>query len=660
MALLILLRFWGIFFIDTSSVDIAEQGFSTMARICKVGERTEDFKRFLTNSQELWLLILDNADDPSVDISQFFPVGDRGTILVTSRNPESRRHATVGSRELREMECDEAINLLLRCSDLPSKNQNLRDLALPIVRTLGCLALAVNHAGASIRQGVCSLQDYLDNYTRHRKKLLSNKLVKAGSEYKYTVYTTWEISVESIKEIARKATDVSATNALELLTIFGFCHFDDITEDIFGSAWGNFARTEGYPWWASNLIGMIRDRRLQYWDSMVFNEAIRLLASYSLIHVSGSKNRISLHPLVHSWIRDSLSEELHLRWWNITISNLALALKYKSVQLQGQLKVHLRHCIGVRQINDLFPEDDVPLDRVEISRWVLDVYDRHPWKDGLTISERAFEYSRRRFGDECDSTCGLALQLAQTFISLSQYQKASDLLQGSLDVSIRVAGPAHPLTLLIMRLLSRAYMSLDRKQEALEVAQKKLAICEKSLDESDGIYQDALQEVAMVYDWLGRHKEAVVLFEKVLTNKKGTSSEESPNLLQSEFFLARAYGGSGQHQAALDMFERLLEKSQRILGEDHPNTFGLIANTAVEYNCTGQPEKGIPLIIKALDVGSRIGLDIEELQRWEKWLIWLRSKSANTSSVPEKPLRSQEPSHPQGEETTSMTRFKFW
>ena len=407
---------------------MAEQAFSTMARLCKVGDSMDDFKRYLTNSLEPWLLILDNADDPSLDISQFFPVGNRGTIVVTSRNPECRCHATVGSRELREMESDEAIDLLLKSGDLPSEDHDIRRLALPIVETLGYLALAVNHAGAFIRETVCSLEGYLDVYMRHRKKLLSSPPVQARSEYNYTVYTTWEISVESIKKLAREVNDGTAAKALELLTFFGFCHFDDITEDIFATAWGNFARTEKYPWWASNILGMIRHDHLSDWDSMLFCEAIQLLSSYSLIHISGPNSRISLHPLVHSWIRDSLTEEEHLRWWNITLSTLALASTDRSFFHERQLKTHLRHCIGTRQIDDLFPEDDVALDRVEISYWIVYIYSEHPWKDGLPLSERALEYSRRMLGDECYSTCDLSYRLATILNRLFRYQNGSDLL----------------------------------------------------------------------------------------------------------------------------------------------------------------------------------------------------------------------------------------
>ena len=208
VALLMSERFWGVFFIDISSADMAEQGFSTMARICKVGERMADFKRYLTNSFEPWLLILDNADDPSLDVSQFFPAGDRGTVIVTSRNPDCRCHATVGSRELREMERDEAINLLLRSGDFSSEDENLRDLALPIVQTLGYLGLAVNHAGAAIRQRVSSLEDYLDSYKPHRKQLLNSQPIQAGSRIGFDneKIRRWE---EHLKLLESQATNSS-------------------------------------------------------------------------------------------------------------------------------------------------------------------------------------------------------------------------------------------------------------------------------------------------------------------------------------------------------------------------------------------------------------------------------------------------------------------
>ena len=628
----------------------------------------EDFKKCLTNSPEPWLLILDNADDPLLDISRFFPLGNRGTIIITSRNPDIKCHAPLRSRMLRDMETDDAITLLLRSADLLSEDQKLRDLSLKIVQTLGHLALAVSHAGASIRQRTCSLEDYLEIYQRNREKLLSTEPVQAGLDYRYTVYTTWGISVDSIKKLARNETDSTASIAIELLTFFGFCHFDNITEGMIRSAWDNFEFTEDHPWWASNLLRMIRDPQLLDWDSLGFTKAIQLLSSYSLIYVSGVGNHISLHPLVHSWIRDSLNEETHKRWWNITISTLALAENGRSYHRQKQLKVHLRHCIGIRQIDDLFLDDENPLDRVKIASKIIHVYSDRPYKDAVMLSKRALEYSQKFSGNESYSTCLLSGQLARCFNFLSEHQKASDLLQDKVDISVRVVGSTEFPTLNIMSQLAWAYRRQGRKHEALELSKKRLAICEESLDESDGRYLDALNDLAWAYSDFGRHEEAVDLIEKVLAKSTEIYDEEDIDVLSLENFLAFEYSRSGQYHAALEMSQNTMKKHLKVIGEEHFKTVYIMINIALTYGRMGQPEEGIPLVVKALEISPRIGLEDSLLERWKGYLEWLQSEnarlqsqSASTSTTfPERPVKSQNLPHPEFEEHSSKKKWRLW
>ncbi|KAM0796954.1 hypothetical protein BDR22DRAFT_892704 [Usnea florida] len=599
--------FWGIFFIDTSSADMAEQGFSKMAKICKVGESLEDFKRYLANSPEPWLLILDNADDPFLNIAKFFPVGSRGTIIITSRNPECRVHATVGSTELREMESDDAITLLLKSAELSVDDENLRGHAKPIVQTLGFLALAVSQAAASIRQRVCSLEDYLDTFTHHRTVLLSRESVQSSSDYRHSVYTTWEVSVDAIKDLAKDPTNRLAATALEFLTFFGFCHFDNITERIFRSAWDNFDRIEQYQWWASNQLGMIRDRQSSNWDSLRFNEAMQLLSSYSLIRVSGPDMPISLHPLVHSWIRDSLNEELRLRWWNVALSTLALANDRFSYDSQLQLKVHLRHCMGVGQIDDFLIEDDVGLDRLKTVISIAELYREHSWRDALIFFERGLEYSKKIVGDECYETCLLSCWRAHGFNDFGEYQKTLDLLHGMVDVSIRVAGPADVLTLKIIDELASANKYLGRKQESVELNQKIIALWEKSLDSSDDVIIEGHFDIAMAYADLGRYEDAIEMLER---EKNKERFHENPAVVwRRGIYLSHMYAMSGQHQAALDSSHSNLEDAEKVFGEHHPYTQWTAVSIAANYSGVGQPEKGIPLIVKALEVGSKIGLD---------------------------------------------------
>ena len=304
--------FWGVFFIDASTSKTVETALSTMAATCRIGKNMQDFRRCLANSVEPWLLIFDNADDPSLDLSHYFPVGNQGTVIVTTRNPECRVHATAGSRELRDMEYNEATTLLLASAGKDFDDEYLRSLAQPIVQVLGCLALALLHAGASIRQGIAPLDEYLELFSCHRRRLLEYRPTQKGLNYEYTVYTTWRISVESIRKHAETSTNSAAADSLDLLQLFGFFHFDDITKDIFECAWQNLPEIEHYTWWSSMQMSFLRKDRLSKWNPLCVREAIQVLSSYSLIHFSQSNRRISLHPLVHSWIRDSLVEQAHL------------------------------------------------------------------------------------------------------------------------------------------------------------------------------------------------------------------------------------------------------------------------------------------------------------------------------------------------------------
>ena len=171
--LMLEIRFWGIFWIDASSQITANQGFLEISQIFGLNKEPKAVRQWLSNIQNNWLLIIDNADDPSMDISKFFPTGNRGCILLTTRNPDCKIHSTVGSCELGQMNMEEAVTLLLKATGAENTaDEALRKKAIPITQTIGLLALAIIQAGAYIRQGLCGIEEYCAMYSRYRQKLL--------------------------------------------------------------------------------------------------------------------------------------------------------------------------------------------------------------------------------------------------------------------------------------------------------------------------------------------------------------------------------------------------------------------------------------------------------------------------------------------------------
>jgi len=129
------------------------------------------FKSVLEGWSQLWLLVLDNYDDPKSfpNILDYVPKGKSGSIIITTRNAGVERLGH--TIEIPAMEEDEALALLLKRCKLPSSSGNT-DHGLKIVRRLGCHALAVDQGAAYIRRRKMLLRDFLDNYETQKDKIL--------------------------------------------------------------------------------------------------------------------------------------------------------------------------------------------------------------------------------------------------------------------------------------------------------------------------------------------------------------------------------------------------------------------------------------------------------------------------------------------------------
>ena len=632
---LILSSFYGVFFIDASSASRAEQGFSAIAERCQVGNSMDEFKRWLTNLAEDWLLIIDNADDPSLDILPYFPPSCRGTIIITTRNPDCKIHATVGFRNIGAMGREEAISLLLKASGEQETDCSLRSRALPVVETLWSLALAIIQAGAVIRQKLCTFEDYCNAYNIRRKELLTFHPVQAGSDYKFTVYTTWEVSKESIRDIANKQNATqearqTAINALELLTFFGFCHFDDIWEDFFQVAWGKLSKLSASPWWRPESFQKLLGNRPPERDAFPFRQALSLLSSYSLIQWSDL--RVSLHPLVHSWIRDSLVEEAQLRHWTSSLTNLALMWggHGQSYEYHRRLMPHVQACLGVRDLKYLLIDDTLVIERAHITSYLLDVYSHcHQPGELLRLSESALEYTRKLLGDGHDLTWTFMDHNISAYKYLQQYQEIINKAETWAEDFLSSPSPViSSVTVSIMSQLMEAYDNLKHTKKALDLGEKLVALCIDNRGEDDLNTWGVMQDLAHSYVGIGRWVEAAELGKRVIRRQENFLSDDDPIFLSSKNELAVMYIQMGQYQEAVDILQHVVAKRQIALADNHPSTLGSQVILATAYDGLGQPGTGIPLLVHAIGLGEKYGVPDAELQFWKRRLARSRVSEA--------------------------------
>ena len=134
------------------------------------------------------------------------------------------------------MEVADAITLLLKASHLDASARHIQ-VAKNIVTELGCMPLAVDHAGAYIDAGRCPIDKYLQQFSLHRQTLLTDGTFRGASNYDRTVYGTWDLSFEAIRKRASGQSSDSeaqaAHAAILILQICAFYHHSNISKDIF-------------------------------------------------------------------------------------------------------------------------------------------------------------------------------------------------------------------------------------------------------------------------------------------------------------------------------------------------------------------------------------------------------------------------------------------
>ncbi|KAJ7133177.1 P-loop containing nucleoside triphosphate hydrolase protein [Mycena epipterygia] len=289
-------RFTDIFLIDTSNTETIETGLKNISTTKSVGQSSQDALQWLRSKQDEWLLFFDNADDPRINLNNYFPKCNHGNILITSRNPGLRVY-TQSYSHVSDMEETEAVDLLLRSAAQDMTNDN-KETAILI--TLCYLPLAIIQAGAFIaKTGI--LDSYLPLYEHNQARLLSQKPTQSHDTYAWTVYTTWQISFEQLSPQAQK-----------FLQLCSFLHYRGISEEIFKNA-SNYKLEASGP--SAEQLQMAFEFLSHFmtssggWDSFYFIDVTTEITSYSLMSFEIEHKIFSMHPLVHDWTRSTLSQQ---------------------------------------------------------------------------------------------------------------------------------------------------------------------------------------------------------------------------------------------------------------------------------------------------------------------------------------------------------------
>ena len=614
-----------------------------IAEKCDLRDKSlEGAKLWLQESSHSWLLVLDNADDTELDYASYLPAASKGHVLITSRVPGCADLQTAGTDFYERLGEITAVQLLLKASKTNADLYSYHDAnARKIVNLLGCHALAIIQAGASISQGICELGEYEEMFKKQRRRLFTIRPAMAKSQYG-DVYATFEVSATYLS----RRRDQAAIDALRLLSCYAFLNFTEFPETTFEKAWQNSREIpRDLPpgaeekianlshWHVRHLPSFMRQDSSGHLDKMSLREARNLLNSLSIIMFDLPTRMTRMHPVTHMWARDRLKEQEEVtNAWLGTLAVLCISIKdpYTQETWWARLQPHIEFFIvyipdgylhhGMFSLHQSFYRLGYVLYRLRADNALFEMLQKcfinadQSWTDlpyGHHIQllygkclrhcrdsegakqclEQVVQMREKTLGLEDFNVLDSKHSLARAYIGTRDIHKAKYLLEGVVDIEVKSLNPKDSSLLASQHGLAHVYLTLKEYDKAKNLLEQVVSIQAETLAPEHPDRLSSQHELASVYLALEENDKAKDLLEEVVSIQAEKLRPDHPHRLTSQYALARVYLALKENEKAKDLLEHIVEKDAKTLRPDHPDRLASKHTLARAYLATGETIK---------------------------------------------------------------------
>ena len=425
------LRWW----ITAESAEQIHAGLTKLAErlhpptaLALTREQAADWAQGWLQTHTGWLLVLDNVEDPA-HVRDLLGQLRSGHILITTRRraiwPEGIQPIL-----LEVLDAPAAADLIIALSG--RKGTEDRPAIEAIAAELGYLPLALEQAGAYIRETQISPGEYLELLKAHPAHMYAASPLTGDAER--TIARLWSVHLQTIGH--------RNPYAVRLLRVLACYAPDDIPRDILGAGADD--------------------------DRLMVLEALRLLHSYSLITLT--EDAVSVHRLIQAVV--AAEEEAETRGEraapNLALTWLATAWAASEELPPGERRMRRRMLSP--HVESLIRHHPVTADPHPDS-WLFREAADHEYAEGNyhrahTLASHVLALDRAALGEEHPDTLASRGNLAIVLWQLGRLEEAEAELRAVLEICRRVLGEEHPHTLGSRNNLATVLRDLGRQEEA--------------------------------------------------------------------------------------------------------------------------------------------------------------------------------------------------
>ena len=511
---------------------------------------------------ERWLLIFDNADNPS-EVKEFFPGGgSSGHVIVTTRNPAWS--VVAEPLEIDVFSREESVGLLRRRVAGLSAAE-----ATQVADKLGDLPLAIEQASAWLAETGMSAAEYVER--------LDNELVAAlelnrPDDYPTTVAATFRLSFDRLRE--------ESPGAARVLQLCAYFSPDPISLSLL---------------YSDQMLESLLDYDPRLQERSMLAVLIRDLTRFSLVKIDRGSNTIEVHRLVQAVIRAQMATEQEHEDAMHEVHRILVSARPRqggtdNPENWDRYDLIWPHLSGSEAIN---------CDYEDTRRLLIDRV-RYLWKRGEfdEALETGWEIDRqwqRKIGADHRQSLSLHFQIANVLRSAGRPQQAYDLDRQILDKQEQALGESHPLTLQTAGSLAADLRALGKFYEALAMDEETYSKLRYAVGPDEPNTLSAANNLAVDLRLVGNFSRARVIDAETLADRQRVLGSDHPYSLHSAAMLGRDMRELGEYTDSIEILGSTYDRYHAILGEDFVDTLRTAKSLAVSLRKMGRVNEAYEL-----------------------------------------------------------------
>ncbi|MEU6299909.1 tetratricopeptide repeat protein [Streptomyces erythrochromogenes] len=552
--------------------------------------------RYLDQSDEPWLLVLDNADDPDIlEQGGWLRASARGTVVVTTRHATASLWTGPGisRHHLDVLPLDDAAQVL--CDLAPEAGG--KQAARKVAERLGCLPLALTLAGSHLAHQLLeswSMDDYARKLTEESTTLIDRGARNSGStSSRQLVGRTWQLSLDAL-------TAQGLPEAATLLRLLSFWAADPVPLTLLMPlARGQVVLAGVEPPLAAEGL----------------EPALRGLLDHSLAEMIqvADLRCVRAHGVLLDSIAAGMPDSARA-----ALAEGATALLRAALPDEDTPQSESREVLAILAPHAVSLLQSAPSETTAglLAHLLRQLHEAGDWAGSLAMSEAAAERAGGLLGAEHPVVLDVLDVMARGLFRTAKYAESESLHRRVLASRERVLGPDHPDSLrscfglhqpldLLDRdeeseyyirrtvagqrlvlgedsaetLLSRTFLlemlaQLGKEDEYDVEAPAVVADCERLLppDHLTTLYARHLHSAGL--EVLGRHAEAEPLARRAWADRARVQGVDHPMTLSAHYNVIRIVHALGKTDEAISLMRQLIEVRERVLGSDHPFNVG--------------------------------------------------------------------------------------